>query len=237
MTNKILDLLYPPRCYVCDRVLPYGDRGVCGVCKEAGLPGRLRKPLCSWCGKPIENARADCCYDCKSSGHTFTAGRAVFAYRGMEDAMNRFKNENRRCYTDLFALERAGVLREYLHKWKPDVIVPIPIHPGKRRRRGYNQAELLSRHLSELTGIPENHKGLVRKKYTLAQKELDDRQRKNNLKDAFRVTEPELFSECTVLLADDIYTTGSTMDAAAACLRDAGARDVYCITVCIGKGY
>ena len=88
-----------------------------------------------------------------------------------------------------------------------------------------------------MTGIPENHKGLVRKKYTLAQKELDDRQRKNNLKDAFRVTEPELFSECTVLLADDIYTTGSTMDAAAACLKDAGAQDVYCITVCIGKGY
>ena len=107
MTNKLLDLLYPPRCYVCDRVLPYGTHGVCNVCDALGLPERLKEPFCKWCGKPIWDERAEYCHDCQKTKHAFSVCRAVFTYRGMEEAMNRFKNENRRSYADIFAWEMA----------------------------------------------------------------------------------------------------------------------------------
>jgi len=237
MTNKLLNFLYPPRCYVCDRVLPYRISGVCSMCDRLGLPERVKEPVCKWCGKPVGDERMEYCYDCQKQTHAFTEGRAVFAYRGMEDAMHRFKNDNRRCYADCFALEMAELLKEHGRVWRPDIIVPIPIHPKKQRRRGYNQAELLSGKLSELTGIREIHGILIRKKYTQEQKQLDDKGRRKNLKDAFRIKNPEMFVNKRVLLTDDIYTTGSTLDAAAECLKEAGAQEVYYITVCIGKGY
>ena len=91
-----------------------------------------------------------------------TLDEAPFAYRGMEGAMHRFKEENCRVYADFFAGELETVLRKMLPVWRPQLIVPIPIHPRKKRMRGYNQAESFARALSELTNIPVDTKLIKR---------------------------------------------------------------------------
>lgn len=237
MTNTLIDLLYPRRCPVCDRVLYYGERGVCQSCRMMGLPERLFEPLCRMCGKRISDVRREFCGDCERQAHSFRQGCAVFAYRGMEDAMRRMKDGGRREYADFFAEEMEKILREKRKIWRPDVLVPIPIHKRKRMLRGFNQAELLTKRLSKRLYLPEDRKNLMKVRETPDQKGLDRAERRENLKCAFEVKEEKAFIGKRILLVDDVYTTGTTIDAAAGKLMQSGAEAVFFLTVCIGKGY
>ncbi len=114
--------------------------------------------------------------------------------------------------------------------------MPIPLHRKRMRQRGYNQAELIARELGRLLEIPVRPRLLVRCVNTRPQKELNDKERKNNLKKAFKIGENGVQLEC-VLLVDDIYTTGSTMNGAAQTLKDAEIPRIYGINVSIGRGY
>ena len=114
-----------------------------------------------------------------------------------------------------------------------DVILPVPIHPKRRRQRGYNQAEVLARALSSLSGLPADTKSLARVRNTVPQKQLTAAERASNLKGAFRVSGKNL-KGMSVLLVDDIYTTGATADAAAKTLKESGVKAVYVVCVAIG---
>ena len=123
--------------------------------------------------------------------------------------------------------------KQYMERWTPQLIVPVPLYPGKKRMRGFNQAAYLAERLSGYTGIPWDEQ-LVRKiKKTRSQKKLNAAERRRNLKKAYLVTGK--ISGLTVLVVDDVYTTGSTMDAMAMSLREAGAEEVYFLTVCAGR--
>lgn len=112
------------------------------------------------------------------------------------------------------------------------MIVPVPLHPKKLRKRGFNQSGYLAELLSGYTGIPLDE-GLVRKiRETRAQKKLDARGRQRNLQGAFEAADRA--EGLKVLVIDDVYTTGSTMDAVAACLKEKGADKIYFLTVCTG---
>ena len=148
--------------------------------------------------------------------------------------MYRFKNGNRRCYADFFGEELFLALQGVLGRWKPQVLVPVPIHRERRRRRGYNQAELLTRGLSARTGIPSDPRLLFRVRRTRVQASLDDRERRKNVKGAFAVRD-DVCPYQRILLVDDIYTTGSTIDACAAILKKAGVRKIFFLTIAIGK--
>ena len=114
-------------------------------------------------------------------------------------------------------------------RWKPDVIVPVPLTGRKQRMRGFNQSAYLADRVGEQLQIP-----LVKKtRNTKSQKKLNAAQRKQNLADAFRAEEN--IRGLTVLVIDDVYTTGSTVDAMAQCLKGAGAEQVYFITLCAGQ--
>lgn len=104
------------------------------------------------------------------------------------------------------------------------------------RQRGFNQAELIAREINRQTGIPVYRKLLVRVRDTRAQKELNDEERKINLKKAFKTTSNKVQLN-HILLIDDIYTTGSTMQEAAGELRRSGAEEIYCLSISIGRGY
>ena len=237
MINKIWNWVYPPRCLVCDRVLDVETEIVCERCRSLGLPERVREPICKCCGKPIGDKRREFCYDCANGKHSFLQVRSVFVYRGMEEAMFRFKDKNRRVLKEYFSLELAQVLQNVLPIWTPDVLMPIPLHAGKRRMRGYNQAELLAESLSKKTGILVNVSALVRTQRAVDQKRLSSVERRTNLRNAFALKEPQGLAGKRILLVDDVYTTGSTMDAAADILRKSGAQAVFFVTVCTGKGY
>lgn len=197
----------------------------------------MQEPLCKKCGKPIAGEEAEYCADCGKREHAYLRGRAVFEYnRLMKASIARFKYHNRLEYADFYAEEMLKNLGRELRSWQPDALIPIPLHKSRMRKRGFNQAALVARILGRRLGIPVEEKALIRQKKTSPQKELSDRERRANLKQAFQPGEirPEWR---TVVLVDDIYTTGSTMDAAARILRSAGVEKVYFLSICIGRGF
>lgn len=120
--------------------------------------------------------------------------------------------------------------------WGPDLIMPVPLHKRRRRKRGYNQAGILGRRLGRLLGIRVDDKSLVRRAYTDPQKKLGRRERKKNLRNAFALKE-SFKPVPAVLLVDDIYTTGNTIDAVSEVLKKKGVEKVYFLTISIGQGY
>lgn len=153
--------------------------------------------------------------------------------------MAAVKYKNRREYLDFYARAIDFRYRKRVLRLDADVLVPVPIHPSRQRKRGYNQAEELAVRLSVLWQIPVDSRLLVRTKKTAPQRELNPAERLKNLKEAFRIHQ-----KCggrselphTVILVDDIYTTGSTMEACARVLKEAGVKRIYFVAVCIGAG-
>ncbi len=154
----------------------------------------------------------------------------------MRESIGRFKYENRREYGDFYVREMLGSCKEAVRSWNIDLIIPIPLHRSRRRTRGFNQAELIARKLGKELGIPVSADTLLRSRKTKPQKELNDQERRNNLKNAFKIGKNDLEFK-KILLIDDIYTTGSTIDAAASVLLDHGAEKVYFLSISIGRGY
>ena len=120
--------------------------------------------------------------------------------------------------------------------WGPDLIIPVPLHKKRRRKRGYNQAGVLGRRLGRLLGIRVDDKSLLRRVYTDPQKKLGRLERKKNLRNAFALKE-SFKPVPVVLLVDDIYTTGNTIDAVSEVLKKKGVEKVYFLTISIGQGY
>lgn len=238
--NMIEELLFPRRCPVCDEVLPVlavreTSRFICPACRKK--VERVKEPVCKKCGKPIGEERKENCADCERKKHEFVQGKAVFAYKGpIKESLYRFKYGNRREYADFYAQETLRYYEKWITDRKIQVIIPIPLHKSRQRRRGYNQAELFAKILGERMGIPVRTDLLIREKNTVPQKELSETERKNNLKNAFKITE-NIVQLTYILLVDDIYTTGSTLDAAAHTLRQAGGTYIYFICISSGRGF
>ncbi len=220
---------------MCDGIVGKYGKFICDSCVKRLHP--VEEPLCKKCGKPLDREEAEYCEDCGKGKHLFARGRAAFVYDAlMRESISRFKYRNRREYGDFYVkeiLERCG---DALRAWEADALIPIPLHRGRRRKRGFNQAELLARGLSRELGIPVNTRLLVRVKKTRPQKELSRQERSSNLKNAFQAAQNDVRLK-KVILVDDIYTTGSTIDAAAKVLLQQGVEKVYFLSICIGRGY
>ena len=146
----------------------------------------------------------------------------------------QFKFKNRRVYAQYYAEMMANQLGSQIRKWKAEVIIPIPMDAGKKRKRGYNQAEILACELGKITGIPVET-GLLRKRKTAdAQKRLNRQDRAHNLEGSFWVERKTRLPE-RALLIDDIYTTGNTVNEAAKTLKKSGVRHVFILTISIGQ--
>ncbi len=188
------------------------------------------------CGKPVAEEE-EFCEDCLKYRHLFDCGRAAFLYNSlMRQSVGRMKFQNRRDYLDFYASSMVRASESYLSDWRPEIIVPIPMHPKKRAKRGYNQAELLAKRISRLTGIPCESHLLICVRLAGDQKELSREKRQMNLRGTFACSEKAGSVPERVLLVDDIYTTGSTLDEAARALRRVGVRKVFFLVLCTGKG-
>lgn len=225
--------MYPRRCPLCERVLGLREGLVCASCAER-LP-YIREPVCKKCGKPLEREEQELCPDCARGVHAFVCGRSVFLYeKAFRRSVGRMKFQNRREYLDFYAEAMAKQGKQFLDRWKPAVILPVPMNERKRRRRGFDQSRLLAVRLARLTGIPADTENLVRIRDTRPQKDLDARQRKENLKDAFALKEGARIPE-PVLLVDDIYTTGATLDEISRLLQRHGISRIYFLVLSTGK--
>lgn len=230
----LTDLLFPRRCPVCGGiVLPKGELICPGCVKKLSF---VKQPVCKKCGKEITSAEREYCLDCTKHKRSFDYGRALLNYNDTaKKSMADIKYRNRREYLDFYA--EAVCLRygRLLMRLGADALVPVPVHPSRRRQRGFNQAEIFADRIGERLGIPVCPKMLVRRKKTAPQKQLNPKERLHNLEEAFAAgAVPEGVTR--VILVDDIYTTGSTMEACARALLRAGVKNVYFIAICIGRG-
>ena len=231
-THLLLDFIFPGRCAVCDTVLPWGQREICEECKKK--VEYLDGPTCFKCGKPVRSEE-EYCYDCRTKEHYFTAGAAIFSYEYIRLSLYRFKYSGRQEYAAFYGRQMACRMEEKRRLWKPDALVPIPLHKRKLKTRGYNQAELVARELSRYWGIPVVNNLIVRCKNTKPMKGIVGTDRQNNLKKAFKLGVNDV-KLSTIIIIDDIYTTGSTIDAVSKVCLDAGIGKVYFLTVSIGYG-
>lgn len=218
------DFVYPRRCPLCDS-LSAPNKGL--VCDHCVPKIRFLDPECFSAPKgteeePIRRYRA--------VGHDYDDFAAAFEYKDeMRESVLRFKYSGRAEYADFFCAALWAFTKKQVNSWHADLIIPVPGDAGRMRERGYNQAELLARGISRLSGIPEDT-GMVRRvRRTRPQSGLDPFERKLNLASAFACEKapPE-----RVIVVDDILTTGSTMDAMARCLKEAGAGAVFALCLC-----
>lgn len=232
----LLDALFPRRCPVCeDIVMPKGEL-ICPSC--LGRFSFVKSPVCLKCGKEVFSPSMEYCFDCSRHPHSFEYGFAMINYNEISShAMAAVKYRNRREYLDFFAAEAAERFGDRLRGIGADCLIPVPVHPSRLRKRGFNQAEVLAEKLSNRLEIPVCNNLLCRNKKTEAQKELNPQERLKNLEQAFAAKQdigldvPE-----RVILIDDIYTTGSTLEACSRALKQAGVKKVYFFSVCIGQG-
>mgnify|MGYP001851686967 CR=1 FL=1 len=234
--DAILGLLFPRRCPVCEKIVVPGGRLICPDCEQKLSP--VRPPRCLKCGKEIAAEDREYCQDCSRHPRSFEWGAALFNYNeAASRSMARIKYSGRREYLDFYAKAMAQRLGPALTRMKAQVLVPVPVHPSRLRERGFNQAAELAWRLGELLGLSVDDELLVREKKTARQKDLGPAQRLANLQQAFSVPEKRRragYIPEAVILTDDIYTTGSTIEACTRVLKAAGVKRVYFAAVCIG---
>ena len=225
IADRVVDIIYPRRCPVCDDVVTRPGRKICDEC--VGDFTYIREPYCMKCGRPLKDDDAIICEECDKREHKYVRGRAAFVYDDvLKESIYRYKYGGRAEYADHYAEQMMGQLGSYLRSCRADAIIPIPLHKDRLRKRGYNQAELLAYRLSTALDIPLRNDILKRCSKTRVQKSLGATQRQNNLKKAFKIA-CDVVKLKNIILVDDIYTTGSTIDAAALCLQEAGVANVY----------
>ena len=223
LNRLILDFLFPPRCVSCGR---WGWL-FCPHCAQEVVPAGDH--VCQRCGRNVVGA-IDLCPVCQDSAPValqFT--RAAALYGGpLRAAIHALKYEN---LPDLGALlARYLIAVTNTEEWSAvlrmtDAVVPIPLHPARYAERGYNQSALLAAAFAKQKGLAIKPTWLTRQRQTQSQTKLSREERRSNVANAFRA-DPQVRDRC-VLLVDDVYTTGATMEACAQALVDAGAKAVY----------
>ncbi len=228
----LLDLIYPPRCLVCER---HGRPPLCGECAAHFVP--VPEPVCAVCGRPVEpEAPCRLCAGPPAGGWGFSSARAAAIYQGpLRHAIHRFKygcSESLGEPLGAFLANRLAADGLLAHP--VDVALPVPIHPARERQRGFNQALLLAAPVAAMLGVPLETGALVRVRKTPPQVGLSPDARRRNLRDAFAVPGPARVAGRRVLLVDDVFTTGATVCACAQALKAAGAPAVHVVTLAEG---
>lgn len=231
--DKIMFSLFPRTCPFCDEIISMNE-SQCLKC--AGKVMVVGQPRCLKCGRPIYDSETEYCEECEKRKHLFYKGISAYVYSDIvKKSIYMFKYSNRRYYAKTYGETIGKEFFDEIKSWECDVLVPVPIHRERYRNRGYNQAELLAREISKYVRIPVDSKVIIRTVNTLPQKELDVNGRKNNLEKAFKITK-SVVQYKKIILVDDIFTTGSTIDACAEIFLAAGVYKIYFISLSIGIG-
>jgi len=233
---KLVDLLYPRRCPICLDVLPLRGEDICAPCrKKVRL---VQPPLCYKCGKPLKDDTKEYCASCIKRVPSFTQGIswAEYSSKYMRRMMAEVKYHQNCQILDFPCADFAARYEDEVRVWSPEVLIPVPVHPSRLRKRGYNQAAEIGKRLAKAWHLSMDTQYLARLEKTTAQKELSSEDRRRNLLEAFHVV-GEWNRYQKVLLVDDIYTTGATVSACARALKEAGVEQVYVATLCTSRDY
>ena len=230
----LVSLFYPPHCAACTNAVDPGE-SLCARCSETAR--RVLPPFCAKCSQPFAGVITESftCANCEDRVLHFDTAVSAYRSRGVV-----------RMVVHNFKYGRQIHLRHLLGRWlaetmddprltgrRFDFIVPVPLHPARKRERGFNQAELLSLALHRHTGLSVQNV-LQRTRYTTTQTQFDRSERMENLKGAFRLRRGSNVRDLRMLLVDDVLTTGSTLSECASVLKKAGAISVHAATAVRG---
>jgi competence protein ComFC len=224
-------LLYPPTCVQCDVPVAAGEY-LCAKCSAEAE--RIEAPFCARCSEPFsgEIEGAFSCPNCRRRPFAFEC--AVSAYRGrglVRELILRFKYQHEYYLRRQLGTWLASALDDERIRRRPaDAIVPVPLHPRRQRERGFNQAAALCPLLGTVAGLP-TWPALRRVRFTETQTHFSRAERLRNLRGAFAAVARWPVAGAHLLLVDDVFTTGSTVDECARVLRQAGAASVRVVTV------
>lgn len=236
LADALISVLFPAPCEICGGVLTTARLlPICENCFVALKP--LPKPICAKCGRsfPSEifaDAEVPRCFACRRGLYAFDAARSYGAYTDeMVRAISLLKYERLTRLGSWFASKLHAIVQENPDFAAMDVVVPVPLHRARRRERGYNQAELIAKPLARMLKVPLGPYLLVRTKPRPARLLLSRRERWLTVRGAYEIRSGTRIDNLRVLLVDDVFTTGATLDACSQALRKAGAKRVVGLTV------
>lgn len=236
VVDSLAALVFPAPCRICEATLIAAGRiPVCRECLDALRP--LSGPACQQCGRPFTSALAGAvatplCHACRRGVYSFDLARSWGPYDdSMARAITLLKYQAVTPLAGWFALRLAECVAREPEAFAVDVIVPVPLDSTRQRERGFNQAELIGRPLARRLHVPLRSYLLVRTRPRPAKLRLTRRERWTTVRGAYGIREGRRVDKLRVLLVDDVFTTGATLDACARALRLAGAARVIGLTV------
>jgi len=230
---EVSDTLFPPLCLACSELLLGGRETIfCPDClSQINFLSGSRCPVCGehFPDSPSEN---HICGHCLTHPPWFFSARAATTYDGrILKAIHRFKYGRKITIGRALAFFLAGYSFDDLDFSRFDAVMPVPLHLGRLRKRGFNQALILARGLGEKYGMTLDFRSLKRIRPTVTQTGLNRKERLENISGAFQVEYPERIHGKYLLLVDDVYTTGATVNECAKTLIRAGAKQVVVLTL------
>ncbi len=233
--KAVWQLVFPPSCLACGQDMAETEGTeralLCETClTETVAEARACQRCATDVGPYVDSS--DGCLACRNERYRFDAAIRLGYYTGkLRRLCLAFKNQRREYLGQTLAELLLRYRGEELAAVQADLVVAVPLHPLRRLVRGYNQAELLAGYLAERLRVPHRSRILRRKRWTIPQSRLGQQQRRQNVAGAFAVRRWSRLNRLTVLLVDDILTTGSTCSEAARALKQAGARRVVVAVV------
>lgn len=225
--RAVVDFVYPPRCIICGEFVN-SEAEFCAKClsdfQEAA------HPMCTICGLPFNSGSDHICRECHKKRPAFDKARAWGVHRGAgRHAVIALKFGRKTKLAAHLAKLMTSTLLEEFDTTEIDTIIPVPLHKKRLRWRGFNQSLLLAKGISAATGIDVDFLSLKRIRQTKPQTRLPLKQRSENVKGAFQVVRPNFVRDKTILLVDDVFTSGATITECARALKSQGARSVYAL--------
>jgi len=234
--DALASLVFPAPCRICEATLTTASRiPICLECLDSLQP--LSGPQCQRCGRPFPSGLAAAvakplCHACRRGVYAFDLARSYGAYDGaMVRAITLLKYDAVTPLGDWFGARLAEMMAGEPETCTAEVVVPVPLHASRLRERGYNQAEWIARPLARRLGLPLRSYLLVRTKPRPDKLKLTRQERWRTVRGAYATREGTRIDKRRVLLVDDVFTTGATLDACSRALRQAGAGWVIGVTV------
>lgn len=240
LTKKVvLNLIYPPLCVICGKKListSEEDLSVCSRCLNSLK--RNRPPYCRKCGRSLYETTngVDTCWECFGRNFYYERAWSCFLYEGVaKEALHLLKYSRKLSLSNFFSSSLLQFIRNNYEIVKNiDAVLAVPLHNTKLREREFNQAGLLSAAISKEFDLKDISGCLKRSVPTRPQSELDKKERFSNVKGTFEVVRADLAVGKNILMVDDLFTTGATLNECAKVLKKAGAGKIHCLTFARG---